>query len=1058
MKDEDKDHEGIRMNGNKLHARLGLIGLFVVVAFGIAVLMAVMPAGAVTTGDSYPGFGDWDVNNPTKVIDEEIVVYGNLNIDSTLELWNATIRMDLGSDNQYKVNVTTNGNLKANDTLITSTRDYREFGFTVYGLMTLDNVEVSETWYGVRVLTDNTVMIKNSRFLKSYGTGLYLEDADGTTVKDVFIQTNELRVTGSLTVVSFSYEDYQQYHSVMGDGGALYVKGGNPSIDGIEVSANGTANIDVTVTKYYYYVYVYLSVFYPIVGINSDEMTTIEGIAVRDSEVDINVRWYLYNNYNRGYWYLYTYGYATGVNVLNYGDVELAKCTATNVDVDRITHTRYHYGSSYYGAYTYSYNRGATLFGATVNKEFTTAGPHEFELTLKDVSFEDVGVLTTSFAPDYNGTVEPTFKTKVNIDNVSINKGSYPFSFNVGPVFEMAKTIYHNVLITDSIFTNMTGPVYQSSISAGPGVNPNVRTFDVHDTVRFEDCVFRWFKTSNNGLFYEQVPRTNEFNNMWDRHLEIVDCEIRDGTGRIMYRYGNYYVNRGREHVLFENNLILNNTGNNMFYSYMTETFYLINNTLKDNSYSSYNYVMDYGGYSNGKQPADFWIHNNTWDNTEGDSSTYGLFYFYWGGQIRVTNNTMRDMDSNFMGLYVYAYYAGFADIYFTGNEWYNCNGTMMYTNFYYQYAPDVTIFFEDNYGHDNNGWATDFNPNYASRYEGDPTFYIKNNTMEGFTDRVFHIYGKVTFTGNTFTDCVGYVLYQDYISQNPPIINNNNIIDCQDVYFLGAKDKGVLKLSLAVSDLSVDCTGNAFYFKRVDATMTNVTITNRVLVAIIAEESTVDAMGCTVPIGSGEIIGNGEINIWYELELWVEWANAANPDVSSGVPVEDALVVLYGSSQAYYTSSYTDEEGHLRTIMIPQWTLKGSFLTVWTPYTVTVTKSGITQNEVLVLDKDYSDDDAIHMTLVDTEIPVIRITSPFSGDLFNSEEMMIRGFSTEIGSGIGSIWVAVDEEGDFSHVFTDLPEGNDIPMKAKVYDIATNPGSSSSSPRTAPPSTRRIS
>jgi len=45
--------------------------------------------------------------------------------------------MDLGFDNQYTVNVTTNGNLKANDTLITSTRDYREYGFTVYGKMTL---------------------------------------------------------------------------------------------------------------------------------------------------------------------------------------------------------------------------------------------------------------------------------------------------------------------------------------------------------------------------------------------------------------------------------------------------------------------------------------------------------------------------------------------------------------------------------------------------------------------------------------------------------------------------------------------------------------------------------------------------------------------------------------------------------------------------------------------------------------------------------------------------------------------------------------------------------
>jgi len=73
------------MNGKKLNTRIGLIGLFVLVAFGVAVLMAVMPAGAVTTGDAYPGYGDWDVNNATRVIDEEIIVYGDLNVAGAVE-------------------------------------------------------------------------------------------------------------------------------------------------------------------------------------------------------------------------------------------------------------------------------------------------------------------------------------------------------------------------------------------------------------------------------------------------------------------------------------------------------------------------------------------------------------------------------------------------------------------------------------------------------------------------------------------------------------------------------------------------------------------------------------------------------------------------------------------------------------------------------------------------------------------------------------------------------------------------------------------------------------
>jgi hypothetical protein len=1041
------------MDGNTLRGRLGLIGLFVLVALGVAALMAVMPAGAVTTGDAYPGFGDWDVNNPTKVIDEEIVVYGNLNIDSTLELWNATIRMDLGSDNQYKVNVTTFGNLKANNTLITSTRDYREFGFTVYGKMTLLKTTVEECYNGLRVLTVDTVLIQDTTIQKTFGTGLYLEDADGTTLKNIQIQTNEISVSTSYSARSDSSADYRQTHIVSGSGGALYVKGGNPTIDGVYVSANGTIYVTVNMAKYgYYYFYMYLHVYFPLVGIDSDDMKSVSGIHVRDSKVNVDVTYYCrdYWTYPWAYWYLYTYGYSTAVNVLNYGDVELKDCSATNTKVDRVVARAYGSGNAnYHYAYTYTYNQGMTLFGATVNKEFTDAGPHTFRMTLKDASFEDVGVLTTAFSPAYNGTVEPTFNSFVNIDNVSVNKGKTPFNFAISPTFAGAKTINSLIVISNSTYTNMTSYLYQNSVSAGPGVNPNVRTFEVHDTVRVENCLIRWANVGYNGLFYEPYEYKNEFNNEYDRHIEIIDCDILDNKGALFYIQGNYYKNRGLEHFLLQDCLIQNNTGSEMGYLTYKERMSLINNTWIDNQWNYELYSYEYGGDQNGKQPAIYNISGNTFKDTyiTSGGKEYGMFYLDYGGTLIIDDNYIEGMESGFATVYPYAYYSGFADMYFTNNEWTNCNGTMLY--FYLYYGSDFTGWIEGNYGHDTNGLITDYYSYYAERYDSDGTIYFRNNTMEGFTEKVFRMYGKLTITGNTFRDCAGYVIDLDYLNMNSPIINNNNIINCENVYLIGAKDKGVLKMSMAVSDLSVDCTGNAFYFKRVDVTMSDITITNRSVVAIIAEESTVDVMSSNIPVGSGEIIGTGEINVWFELELWVDWANKANPDVSSGVPVDDALVVLYGASSAYYTSSYTDDEGHLRTIMIPQWTLKGSFLSVWSPYTITATKSGITQNEPLVLNRDYSGDDAIYMTLVDTEIPVIRITSPFSGDLFNSEEMMMRGFSTEIGSGIGSIWVAigdgdwmevvVDEEGDFSHVFTDLPEGNDIPMKAKVYDIATN-------------------
>ncbi|NIP34365.1 MAG: hypothetical protein GWN18_05410, partial [Thermoplasmata archaeon] len=441
--------------------------------------------------------------------------------------------MDLGGDNQYKINVTTNGNLKANDTLITSTRSYREFGFTVYGHMTLLRTTVMETYNGVRILTDNTILLKDSRFLLSYGTGIYLESADGTTLNNVSIQTNELSVSASFSAESQDSSDYQQTKVFSASGGALYVKDGNPSLKDVYVSANGTVYITAYLDKYgYYYMYMYLHVYVPIVGIDSADMSTVSGVHVRDSDIRIDVTYRCTDHwtYRYAYWYLYTYGYATAVNVLNYGDVELKGCTVTNAKVSRVSARAYasSTGSAmYHSTYTYTYLRGMTLFGATVDKEFTTGGPHTFSVTIKDAFFEDVGVLTTSFAPSYNGTTDPVFFSYVNIENVSVEKGNYPFNFAIGPQISSMKTVTSVIKITDAKYTNMTGPLWSSSVSAGPGVNPNRRTFEVHDTIRVENCEFIGGNVGYNGLIYEPYDRKNEFNNEYDRHIEVVDTSIR---------------------------------------------------------------------------------------------------------------------------------------------------------------------------------------------------------------------------------------------------------------------------------------------------------------------------------------------------------------------------------------------------------------------------------------------------------------------------------------------------------------------------------------------------
>jgi hypothetical protein len=313
----------------------------------------------------------------------------------------------------------------------------------------------------------------------------------------------------------------------------------------------------------------------------------------------------------------------------------------------------------------------------------------------------------------------------------------------------------------------------------------------------------------------------------------------------------------------------------------------------------------------------------------------------------------------------------------------------------------------------------------------------------------VLREYGKVIVTNNKFRDCNGYVIDLDNLNLNPPVVTNNDIRNCNNVYYIGAKDKGILKMSLTIRDLTVDCTGNAFYFKNIDVTMENVEISNKTSIAIIADKSNVDAMSSKVPIGSGRTVGDGSITVWFEIEAFVEWSNVTAPNVSSGVRVSEALVVLYGSTGAYFSSEYTDDNGHLMRTRIPQWSMKGSFKTIWTPWKMNVAKLGITSSTSFDLDHDYIGEDALQFLLKDNYIPVVRITSPFPNDLFSATDVPLRGFTTEVGSGIGQAWIRitggdwcetqVDDNGDFSILFTDLPEGDRVVITARVSDRALN-------------------
>ena len=1056
------------MQDGKIAIRMGFVALLALVGVALALVVFTAPAHASITGDAPPMSGDWIVSQVTWVVDEpSVLVFGNAIIESTLHIHNSTVYMVLYMDNEYKINVTATGNLQANNSRITALDTYSEYGFLVYGKMSLKLCKVQEMFNGVRVMTTKDVTIEDCVLEKAYGQILYLENANHTTIKNVKLQSDEAGVTATGTLRNDNYNSNPTM-TVTPGGGAIYIKGGTPTLSGLDVSVNGTVYATITLEDFYYYGYYYTHLMFPLIGIDSKDMKVVSGINVRDSTANFKVHYDAWANGTYypyyAYFYVYTYYYANAINVLNYGDVTLKDCTAGNIKIGSTASDYTVRKAAYYYTYVYTYNNnmGMKLFAATVNAKFHDAGPHTFKLTLKDASFENVGVLQTSMSPDYDGTQQPTFESYVVIENVKINKGSQPFVFGTSPRFSLVKTFKNDYKITNCTFTNMTGPATSLSWGAGPGVDANKRTFELYEDLTFDNCLFRWNKVGSNGLFYVNVGYKSEYNNVYDWNIIVKNSRLLDNQGYLCYVYGNYYTTRGSEEFTFVHNYVYNNTGTSHYFFFV---YYLDRITFQDNWFESNTYVYgiymyDQGGDYNGKKLDEFLFDNNTFRNTKiTNTNDYnkGVIYAMWGGTLTISNNNVSDIDTCFVNLYEYTYYAGIAIAKIKNNTFTRNNGTFVYFYGYYNYHTALTCEIDGNYAIDNNGPFTTYYDyaTYMEQYDYEATTYFRNNTIINTNGSVYNNWGKNYITGNTFKDCMGYVINLKYLYSSPPVITNNIIQNCKNVYSISAKAKGALKMSLSVKDLFVDCTGNAFYFKNLEVTMEHVEVTQNADVAIIAENSNVDATeGSTIPIGSGEVIGEGSITVWYKMEVFVYWANVTAPTVSSGQPVSEALVVFYGSTGVYYTSEYTDALGHLKPFRVPQWSIKGSFLNVWTPFCLTVAKSGVTTKGSVDLYRDYVGEDAFQFLLVDKYIPAIRITSPFPRDVFAKENLTVLGFTTEVGSGIKKVEiyftdaqgndlkrtpVDVDQNGDFQNTFTQMPEGDNIVIHADVWDVALN-------------------
>ena len=80
----------------------------VVIATAAFVLILASPgAKAWQSGSTYSGSGDWTISTATIVADEpSFTVSGNINVQSTLTIYNSFMSIDSPTDGAYTLNVT----------------------------------------------------------------------------------------------------------------------------------------------------------------------------------------------------------------------------------------------------------------------------------------------------------------------------------------------------------------------------------------------------------------------------------------------------------------------------------------------------------------------------------------------------------------------------------------------------------------------------------------------------------------------------------------------------------------------------------------------------------------------------------------------------------------------------------------------------------------------------------------------------------------------------------------------------------------------------------------
>ena len=1029
---------------------LSTVGVLLAVAM-LALVLAPGSADATITGDQPPASGDWVVLNDTVVSNEAITIKGDLVMRANLTISDSTIRLMPSSDGADMINVTSGGRLVATDTLITSGTG-SAFGFLVTGEMELEGVIVQHPYHGIRVETDDDVLIANTTIRDPVDTAILLDGADGTVLRNVMVRADDFHPRMSSSVDVPAATGYAEVELVAP--GLVRVLDGAPSIEGLDISINGTLWLDLAVVKKGGSATLELLCQWPMLEVDTREDLVLSDVVFRDSTVGLELDLRVHNEVTGGSVSFTNRFQVVAILLDNYRTIGLEDAMGWNITRLYTNRTTTETGLPLGSKMLREIYEDVVLVLAAVDETFTTKGPHAFDLSITGARTNGIRVLEYTFSPGYTGAQRPTFDTRLLLDDAWVEGGKSLITVDTEPAFTSAFDRFHSDLrFSNSSFFHVRGSVIETQNVKWPS-----------EVLVIENCTFSNGHLSTTSLLQLELSRS--LSNKLPSTIDIRRNVFRNGDGQVISVIGSEYGISRLEQLSISDNIFFNN-------SYWGEAGYMVianvgrvvieNNSFGDHFCTLGIVIFHQGGYwtspppegTRVRDPCDLRISNNSFkDNLvlAPEQVFEGFIEVMWGGQLTVEGNEIGWGRGMFLNLSEITEFSGKSTLDFYDNAIHDNGGIIL--NFHQTDAnhSGLSVMIRDNRAWDNAGPLTDYprdSPILAENLllDHDARFEFVNNTVTGSTAPVFIAYGNLTARNNTYADCTEYALRFENLRQSQPTIVGNVFTRCGNVISISAKDSAPTHVLVWMDGNRIDCTGVALFLRYMELTMRNTNITSTASPTVIAELSRIDAYNCQLDPDRAIVEFDGYIHVWFWVEARAEWANTTGS--ASGNPVPGANVTFFDTNGLWAAHEFADANGRLGPVTILQWYIEHTFdPVVLSPYTVVTSLSSFRSNSSLELNRSYVGKDALLLLLVDPVAPHGTVDAPLEGELFNITEIQVLAWSEDTGSGIfrvnmtieghASVELPYNASNGYEHLFLNVPEGQ-LVVRVTFTDAALN-------------------